>query len=76
MATRTHRGQWGLRLRVLHSVRCLECGSVYAKPAGGGTAAMNPGCPDCGYLGWLPVSAVEASPPLRSAAGHRRRRLA
>ena len=47
-------------LKVLQSVRCLECASVYTKPAGGGTAAMNPGCPECGYLGWSLVSAQEA----------------
>jgi hypothetical protein len=48
------------RLKVLESVRCLECASVYTKPAGGGTAATNPGCPRCGYLGWSPLSAQEA----------------
>jgi hypothetical protein len=40
-------------LTVLESVRCLECGAVYAKPAGGGTVRENPGCPDCGYVGWV-----------------------
>jgi hypothetical protein len=40
-------------LTVLESVRCLECGAVYAKPSGGGTALENPGCPDCGYVGWV-----------------------
>lgn len=48
--------------KVLESVRCLECGSPYAKPVGGGTTAANPGCPDCGYLGWLPFSSVAAAP--------------
>src|SRR2546428_71681 len=43
----------GCSLAVIESVRCLECGAVYAKPAGGGTARANPGCPDCGYVGWL-----------------------
>jgi hypothetical protein len=43
-------------LSVLESVRCLECGSVYAKPTGGGTVANNPGCPECGYVGWLALS--------------------
>ena len=59
-------------LSVLESVRCLECGAVYSKPADGGTVRENPGCPDCGYVGWM-----EASPPVfnegwlprRSAAG-------
>ena len=44
----------------LDRVRCLECGAKYAKPAHGGTVLENPGCPRCGYLGWidtaLPVS--------------------
>jgi hypothetical protein len=40
-------------LRVVESVRCLECGAVYAKPAGGGTVLANPGCPECGYVGWV-----------------------
>jgi hypothetical protein len=60
-------------LRVLESVSCLECGSVYAKPAGGGTAATNPGCPECGYLGWLPFSVGAGSPKRRSAADPPRR---
>jgi hypothetical protein len=47
-------------LKVLQSVRCLECAGVYTKPAGGGTAAANPGCPECGYLGWSPLNAQEA----------------
>ncbi len=43
-------------LELIENVRCLECGAVYSKPARGGTVAANPGCPDCGYLGWLPVT--------------------
>ncbi len=43
-------------LAVLESVRCLECGDVYSKPAAGGTVQKNPGCPTCGYVGWIPVS--------------------
>ncbi len=43
----------GPKLTVLESVRCLECGLVYAKPSGGGTVQANPGCPDCGYVGWV-----------------------
>jgi hypothetical protein len=46
----------GPTLAVVESVRCLECGAVYAKPAGGGTVRANPGCPECGYVGWLAVS--------------------
>jgi predicted nucleic acid-binding Zn-ribbon protein len=38
---------------VYQSVRCLDCGAVYAKPSRGGTARSNPGCPECGYVGWL-----------------------
>jgi hypothetical protein len=60
-------------LTLLESVRCLECGSVYAKPSGGGTVEKNPGCPECGYVGWLaasvPVSGGLA--PRRSGAGRR-----
>src|SRR3954447_23834259 len=40
-------------LTVLESVRCLECGAVYSKPADGGTVRENPGCPECGYVGWV-----------------------
>ena len=43
-------------LSILESVRCLECGEVYAKPSAGGTVVKNPGCPTCGYVGWIPVS--------------------
>lgn len=42
-------------LAALQTVRCLECGEVYAKPAAGGTVTKNPGCPACGYVGWIPV---------------------
>jgi NAD-dependent SIR2 family protein deacetylase len=56
------------------SVRCLECGEVYAKPLAGGTVEQNPGCPLCGYVGWIPLTrppergslrSVEGQPPLR-----------
>ncbi len=60
------------QLTVVESVRCLECGTVYAKPAGGGTVRENPGCPDCGYVGWMsttPGGFTEAWTPPRSAAG-------
>ncbi len=40
-------------LAVVDSVRCLECGSVYGKPRDGGTVEQNPGCPECGYVGWI-----------------------
>ena len=60
-------------LTVLESVECLECGAVYAKPAGGGTVRENPGCPDCGYVGWVAAGVEppfsELSQPRRSGAG-------
>ena len=37
----------------VETVRCLSCGAAYAKPAGGGTVYANPGCPECGYVGWV-----------------------
>ena len=40
----------------LQSVRCLDCGIVYGKPRGGGTLTRNPGCPGCGYVGWLSLT--------------------
>lgn len=49
------------------SVRCLECGAVYSKPSRGGTAHANPGCPVCGYVGWLAVNF-----PLDRGASQRR----
>jgi hypothetical protein len=58
------------------SVRCLACGSDYSKPVGGGTAAANPGCPVCGYLGWQPVTVRREWPRLRSAEGPPQRRTA
>ena len=57
------------KLTGLTSVRCLECAKVYAKPIGGGTASANPGCPHCGYVGWLPLTAPHAD-----ARPRRRRR--
>ena len=59
-------------LSVLASVRCLECGAVYAKPTIGGTSDMNPGCPVCGYVGWIPVRLPPSpgkSPRTRTAQG-------
>jgi predicted nucleic acid-binding Zn-ribbon protein len=49
------------------SVRCLGCGSVYEKPLGEGTAADNPGCPKCGYVGWIPTEGA-----LNEGSGSRR----
>ena len=42
-------------------VRCLECGATYVKPCGGSTTRRNPGCPRCGYVGWISAF-VPASP--------------
>jgi hypothetical protein len=63
-------------LRVLETVLCLECGSVYSKPVAGGTVVKNPGCPECAYVGWIPLRLPpEPGLPLRSSAGRRRNRL-
>ena len=65
-------------LTLLESVRCLECGDIYAKPVGGGTFDKNPGCPECGYVGWLAASVhvSEALSLRRSGAGRPRRQRA
>lgn len=58
-----------LFLAVFETVRCLECGEVYSKPVEGGTVQKNPGCPTCGYVGWIPLSLPdERRPRLRSVA--------
>ena len=57
------------RFSVLANVRCLECGEVYAKPSAGGIVNANPGCPGCGYVGWIPVRVPEPEAPRRSDAG-------
>jgi hypothetical protein len=65
-------GHTGPQLTVVESVSCLECGVVYAKPHAGGTVRENPGCPDCGYVGWMatsPPSFSEGWLPSRPAAG-------
>jgi hypothetical protein len=50
-------------LSPVEGVRCLECGAVYAKPAGGGIVQANPGCPECGYVGWVALApAVRRAP--------------
>ena len=56
-------------LAAFESVRCLECGEVYAKPLAGGTVDKNPGCPLCGYVGWIPLTLPPERASLRSAAG-------
>lgn len=60
---------------VLESVRCLECCEIYSKPLAGGTVEKNPGCPNCGYVGWIPLT-VPAESPRRFAGGRRHRRVA
>ena len=62
-------------LTLLESVRCLECGAVYSKPGEGGTVRENPGCPECGYVGWVVARrpATTQTRPSRSAAGQQQR---
>ena len=57
-------------LALLVTVRCLTCGVSYAKPDGRGTMKTNPGCPECGYLGWADEApgVTPASAPPRFAA--------
>jgi hypothetical protein len=42
-----------VNISAIETVRCLSCGAAYAKPARGGTVYANPGCPECGYVGWV-----------------------
>jgi hypothetical protein len=63
------------RLHVIETVGCLACGAVYAKPRLGGTAATNPGCPKCGYLGWSSLSPVSEPAPHHFYADPRRTQL-
>ena len=53
-------------------VRCLECGVKYVKPADGGTVHENPGCPKCGYVGWISATIPASSNGLHRFAGDRR----
>jgi len=55
-------------LVAVERVRCLDCGWAYSKPMGGGTAAANPGCPECGYVGWLPAT-IPGAPTAPSRSG-------
>jgi hypothetical protein len=48
-----------IKPRGLEPVICLECDTVYAKPTRGGTLSTNPGCPQCGYVGWSPLKLRE-----------------
>jgi hypothetical protein len=69
-------GDHARSLSRIERVRCLGCGVVYVKPTGCGTVSANPGCPDCGYVGWVlerePVTPDGAQ--LRSVADRLRRR--
>ena len=47
------RHRWGSQ-----SVSCLECGASYPKPTGGGTLHTNPGCPNCGSVGWIAITVL------------------
>ena len=58
---------------VLQSVCCLECGEIYSKPSAGGTAEQNPGCPECGYVGWIPLRLPEEPRAWRRSVAGRRR---
>jgi hypothetical protein len=60
-------------LQALESVCCLDCGEIYAKPVDGGTVQKNPGCPECSYVGWIPLSLPPEPGALpRSVEGRRR----
>ena len=52
----------------IERVRCLDCGTSYSKPADGGTVHENPGCPRCGYLGWIGTG-VPSAPGARGHSG-------
>jgi predicted nucleic acid-binding Zn-ribbon protein len=56
-------------LSLVVTVQCLSCGSTYSKPEAGGTFRTNPGCPNCGYLGWSSDGPLTGEPERpRSAA--------
>ena len=59
----------GLSLAASEGVRCLDCGETYSKPAAGGTVDKNPGCPMCGYVGWIPLTLPAEFASLHSVAG-------
>jgi hypothetical protein len=60
----------------IETVRCLSCGAAYAKPARGGTVRANPGCPECGYVGWVLASSLTRLEPRRFSEDRPRRRSA
>jgi hypothetical protein len=63
-----------VRLYALDRVRCLECAATYGRPRGGGTVQENPGCPRCGYLGWISVAIAPGERAPRRSAEDRRQR--
>jgi hypothetical protein len=44
----------------VETVSCLGCSHVYPRPSG----TTEPGCPVCGYLGWLASSVPVLRTPL------------
>jgi hypothetical protein len=59
----------------IERVSCLGCSASYVKPAGGGTVSANPGCPECGYVGWVrePMPITPDGAPNRFFSGRLRR---
>jgi len=64
------------RISNVETVCCLSCGASYPKPSGGGTVRANPGCPECGYLGWVLASSLTTPEPRRFDEDRPRRRSA
>ena len=63
-------------LAPIETVRCLSCGAAYAKPSSGGTVRANPGCPECGYVGWVLASSLTKLEPRHFDEDHPRQRSA
>ena len=70
-----HSGPGPRSLIVFESVRCLECGEAYSKPTAGGTVQKNPGCPACGYVGWIALTLPGERGSRHPDAGQRPRRF-
>lgn len=64
------------RLAPIETVRCLSCGAPYAKPSTGGTVRANPGCPECGYVGWVLASSFTKLEPRHFDEDHQQTRSA
>lgn len=54
----------------IERVRCLECGVKYVKPSDGGTVHRNPGCPRCGYVGWILATIPSSSSGIERRSLH------